>query len=164
MARQCSRVRWIKEVDANTRLFHVVANGRRARNFIPSISHNGEVITDQERKEEVFFEAYSKILGQVNNREFALDLEEVGLPENSESLLDLGDMFSEDEVWSVIKELPADRAPGPDGFVGAFYHCAWEIIKPEIMAALLKFFVGDGRGFNKLNGAVITLIPKKPEA
>jgi hypothetical protein len=63
-----------------------------------------------------------------------------------------------------VKDLPPDRAPGPDGFVGAFYQRAWQIIKPDIMAALLKLYVGDGRGFNKLNKALITLIPKKPDA
>lgn len=28
--------------------------------------------------------------------------------------------FSEDEVWAVVKELPNERAPGPDGFMGFF--------------------------------------------
>ena len=31
------------------------------------------------------------------------------------------------------------------------------------MAVLLKLYVGDGRGFGKLNRALITLIPKKPD-
>ncbi|KAM0834610.1 hypothetical protein ACQ4PT_063479 [Festuca glaucescens] len=57
-----------------------------------------------------------------------------------------------------------DRAPGPDGFSGGFYQRAWPIIKRDIMAAVLKLFVGDGRGFGKLNGAIITLIPKRLEA
>jgi hypothetical protein len=61
----------------------------------------------------------------------------------------------------VIKELPPDRAPGLDGFVGAFYKRAWPIIKGEIMAAMLKIYVGDGHSFGRLNRAIITLIPKK---
>ena len=55
MARQRSRMKWIKEGDANSTLFHIVANGRRARNFIPCIKHNGERVTEQTGKEEVFF-------------------------------------------------------------------------------------------------------------
>jgi hypothetical protein len=86
------------------------------------------------------------------------------MPNRREELEDLGRIFTEEEVWGVIKELPADRAPGPDGFVGAFYQRAWQIIKPEIMAALTKLYVGDGRAFTKLNRALITLIPKRADA
>jgi hypothetical protein len=93
----------------------------------------------------------------VENRDFELNLDALGLQ-------DLDAMFTEDEVWSVIKELPADRAPGPDGFIGSFYQKAWGRIKPDIMAAIHKLYVGDGRGFAKLNRALITLIPKKQDA
>jgi hypothetical protein len=76
----------------------------------------------------------------------------------------LGNIFSEAKVWSVICELPTDRAPVPDGFVGAFYHRTWNIIKNDIMAVVLKLYVGDGRDFGRLNRDIITLIPKKPDA
>jgi hypothetical protein len=32
------------------------------------------------------------------------------------------------------------------------------------MTALLKFVVGDGRGFGKLNKSLITLVPKRADA
>ena len=60
-------------------------------------------------------------------------------------------MFTEEEVWNTIRELPPDRAPGPDGFIGAFYQKAWPIIKHDVMAIMMKLYVGDGRGFGKLN-------------
>jgi hypothetical protein len=37
MARERSRMRWLKNGDTKTKLFHVIANGRRAKNFIPAI-------------------------------------------------------------------------------------------------------------------------------
>jgi hypothetical protein len=157
-------MRWLKDRDANSRLFHAVANGRRTKNFIANIRVGDEVITDQNRKEAAFFEAYNGLLGQIQNRDAELDLEELGLPSYPENLSSLAAIFTEEEVWDVIKELPSDRAPGPDGFVGAFYQRAWPTIKQEIMAGVLKLFVGDGRGFHKLNRALVTLIPKKPDA
>jgi hypothetical protein len=164
MARQRSRMRWLKDGDANTRLFHSVANGRRLRNFIPAIRHEEELITEEERKQEIFFEAYEELLGKIHNREHTINLEELGMSGAEVELSDLDDIFSEDEVWGIIKDLPPDRAPGPDGFVGAFYQRAWPIIKHDIMAALLKLYVGDGRSFGRLNRALITLIPKKLDA
>lgn len=114
------------------------------------------------RKEEVFSQAFENLLGKEQSRNITLDLGYLQLPECD--LLDLEQLFTEEEVWMVIKEIPADRAPGPDGFIGAFYHIAWPIIKGDTMAALMKLYVGDGRGFDKLNRAHTVLIPKKPDA
>jgi hypothetical protein len=41
-----------------------------------------------------------------------------------------------DEVWNIIKELPPGRAPGPDGFTGAFYRSSWHIIREEVMVVI----------------------------
>lgn len=38
IARQRSHIRWLQEGDANTKLFHLIANGRKAKNFIPAIT------------------------------------------------------------------------------------------------------------------------------
>jgi hypothetical protein len=57
------------------------------------------------------------------------------------------EIFTKEEVWEVIKDLPPDGAPGPDGFMGAFYQKNWSIIKHEVMVAMLKLFVGVERAF-----------------
>lgn len=160
--RQRSRFRWLREGDANTKFFQAFANGRRAKNFIPLVKHGDEVVTNPDRMEEVFSEAYQALIGTAHARGYTLDLDYLGM--ESVNLDDLEAIFTEEEVWAVIKELHPDRAPGPDGFIGAFYQKAWPIIKHDIMAVLLKIYVGDGRGFTKLNRALIVLLPKKPDA
>jgi hypothetical protein len=47
MARQRSRIRWLQEGDANSKLFHLDANGRRVKSYISAIKHGNETITDQ---------------------------------------------------------------------------------------------------------------------
>jgi hypothetical protein len=121
-----------------------------------------EMVTTQDRKNEVFTEEYVRLIGSIQNREHSLNLEALNIPVADLSELDT--MFTEEEVWNTIREMPGDRAPGPDGFTGAFYQRAWPIIKPDILAGLMKLGVGDGRGFARLNRALITLIPKKPDA
>lgn len=101
-------------------------------------------------------------MGSAHQRGHTLDLQFLGLEELDLSGLEA--IFTEEEVWNVIKEIPPDRAPGPDGFIGIFYHKAWQIIKHDIMAALLKLYMGGDRGFDKLNKAHIVLIPKKADA
>jgi hypothetical protein len=60
IAQQRSRIRWLREGDANTKLFHAVANGRRTKNFIASVREGEELVTTQERKNEVFTEAFDR--------------------------------------------------------------------------------------------------------
>jgi mannosylglycoprotein endo-beta-mannosidase len=60
--------------------------------------------------------------------------------------------------------MPANRAPGPDGFSWDFYQSCWSIIKYDVFAALQAVFVGRGQHFGEVNGALITLLPKKDGA
>jgi hypothetical protein len=69
--------------------------------------------------------------------------------------------FSEEEVWTTVKKIPSDKAPGPDGFTGRFYKACWPIIKGDIMAAISAIWSRKFMGFGALNTAYITLLPKK---
>jgi hypothetical protein len=66
-----------------------------------------------------------------------------------------------EEVWATIKAMPSDRAPGPDGFTGAFYKSSWGTISNEVMAAVVAFAQGNIRSMDKLNNALVVLLPKK---
>jgi hypothetical protein len=65
--------------------------------------------------------------------------------------------FSEQEIWEVIKSMPADKAPGLDGFTARFYQFFWPLIKDAVMRAVSSFDSADGRGFARLNDAFITM-------
>ena len=139
-----------------------MANGRKTKNFIPAIMHDGNLITDQHDKEEIFFQTYKDLLGTARGRKNTLDLDFLGI--QPIDLLDQDVYFTEEEVWDTIKDMPADCAPGPDGFIGLFFQKACNIIKGDLPAAIHHLFLGNGRGFGRLNQALITLIPKKAGA
>ena len=162
IARQGSWIKWLREGDANSKFFQLYANGRKANNFIPTISVRGQIITDQHGKESTFHQAYAEILGSAKAREFNIDLQYLNMePIN---LSDQDAIFSEEEIWEIIKGMPADRAPGPDGFIGLFFHKAWPVIKGDVIAVIQEFMLDNGRGFGRFNKALITLIPKKTDA
>ncbi|WVZ92630.1 LOW QUALITY PROTEIN: hypothetical protein U9M48_038679, partial [Paspalum notatum var. saurae] len=77
---------------------------------------------------------YSNLLGTAAERNCTLNMQNFCQEGRDLSALDL--FFSEDEVWAAIKSLPADKAPGPDGYTGRFYKSYWSIIKGDLMAAL----------------------------
>ena len=60
----------------------------------------------------------------------------------------------------MIKDMPPDRAPGPDGFTGRFYAKCWNIIKVDFMKAMDCFYNGDMRGLAAINKSLVTLLPK----
>jgi len=120
-----------------------------------------QIIIDQEGKQEAVLQFYENLLGTAEVRDHTIDLEALGLQWHDLSVLE--EPFSE-EVWTTVKNMPLDQAPGPDGFTGRFYKTCWNIIKDDIMLALSVIQQGHVAHFRLLNTAFITLLPKKPDA
>ena len=107
------------------------------------------------------FDFYDGIFGTGFSRTRRFDLSRLGLPQLQ--LHSLETLFSEDEVWAVIRDLPCDKAPGPDGLTGAFYKKAWPIIKGDLLNAFNAFWAQDARSFHLLNDAYLVLVAKKEQ-
>jgi hypothetical protein len=56
--RQWSKLTWVRVDDANTKLFHLKANARRWKNFIPSLQVNDQVHTSHEAKTQALHNFY----------------------------------------------------------------------------------------------------------
>ena len=134
IARLRSRILYLCEGDANTSFFHQQARFRKKTNFIAKLQVGEQIIIDQEGKQEAVLQFYENLLGTAEVRDHTIDLEALGLQRHDLSVLE--EPFSEEEVWTTVKNMPLDQAPGPDGFTGRFYKTYWNIIKDDIMLAL----------------------------
>ena len=162
MARHRSGLNWLKEGDANTAYFHHHSRYRKRKNFIGKLKVEDRIVVDQAEKKHVVWNFYNNLLGVAASREFTLNLGVFHRPASNLEVLDHG--FSEEEVWNTIKSIPSDKAPGPDGFTGRFYKCAWTVVKGDFLAALSVILQGDSSKLYLLNSAYVTLLPKKAEA
>jgi len=158
MAHLRSRISWLKDGDANTRLFHLHARHRKRRNFIGKLITGERICTSHEEKAAIIDDFYEDLLGTCTVREHTINLANLGIDTHDMSDLDLP--FTENEVWRTIQQLPSDKAPGPDGFTGCFYKSCWPIIKDDIMVAVSAVWSRKMGNFGTLNSAYITLLPK----
>jgi len=160
IARQRARVRELREGDANTRYFHLKAQDRHRRKFIVNLGDGDEIAFSHDEKADVLHKDFSSIMGREEIREASINLDTLNLPALDLSGLDAP--FSEEEVWAAVRDMPSDRAPGPDGFTGAFYQTAWPIIRSDIMWAVNSFHSSARSSFRCLNNALLVLLPKIP--
>jgi hypothetical protein len=165
IARLRSRISWLKEGDANSKLFHSFARYRKKKNHISKLTVGNQVLTAHNDKAATVDQFYLDLLGANKDRNISINLEALttaGTP--FPNLLELDNPITEQEVCNAINCLPSDKSPGPDGFTSRFYKTCWSIIKDELMAAVMAVWNRKFDNFHKLNYAFITLIPKKDGA
>ena len=86
-------------------------------------------------------------------------LEKYNLPKlNEEEAENLNRPITADEIEAVIKKLPTNKSPGPDGFTGEFYKAFKEEVN-TILHRLFEKIQTDGRLPNSFYEASIILIP-----
>jgi hypothetical protein len=118
MARQRSRLTWIKKGDVNMKYFQIMANNRKQKNYIAALSNGAEVITSHHEKHHLIFNHYQSHIGAYSQRSRLLNFSE--LQWQPQDLRHLDIPFSKQEVSAVINSMPKQKALGPDGFIGAF--------------------------------------------
>ena len=86
--------------------------------------------------------------------------EKYNLPKrNQEEIENLNRPITSTEIKTVIRNLPANKSPGPDGFTAEFYQKYREELTP-ILLKLFQKIAEESKLSNSFYEATITVIPK----
>ena len=125
-------------------------------------NEKGEVTTDTAEIQRVVSDYYKQLYANTmdNLEEMDKFLEKHSLPRlNQEEIENINRPITSTVIETVIKNLPKNKSPGPDGFTGELYQTCTE----EITPIPLKLFQNTAEGGtlpNSFYEATITLIPK----
>ncbi|KAJ9548768.1 hypothetical protein OSB04_021311 [Centaurea solstitialis] len=158
MARQRAKLKWAKEGDENTKLFHAASKLRERRNRIQGINIQGTWSEKPEEIKKFVFEFFKKKFSKQNVLRAKLRMNRLKrIPEEEASMLER--RFTEEEVWIALNDCGNNKSPGPDGFTTGFLKKFWGIIKGDLMAALDWFWEKEDLS-SGCNSSFVTLIPK----
>jgi hypothetical protein len=118
---------------------------------------DGRIVDSHEEKAAAFLSSFKGRMGVSQTPDICFDLAE--LFQRVDGLEDVSSPFTKEEIDKVIKSIPVDKAPGPDGFNGMFLKVCWDIIGLDFYKLCEELWEGK-ISLHSLNNSLITLIPK----
>ena len=119
--KQRNIVNRIKYGDECTKYFHSMATVNYRRNLIAQIQDDyGVSLIQHEDKAHYLWHSFKNRMGVSREVSMAFDLSSLVSVCSYDILEGLVAPFTKAEIDNIIKRLPADKAPGPDGFNGVF--------------------------------------------
>jgi mannosylglycoprotein endo-beta-mannosidase len=132
---QRAKVKHLLEGDANTKYYHLLANGRHRKTRIFQLEDGNNIISGDAQLKGHITNYFKNMFGPSEDSLIMLDESQT---DDIPQVFDLEneyltDAFSQEEVRAAIFQIEHNKAPGPDGFPLEFYQVFWNVIKDDLM-------------------------------
>ncbi|KAM0931352.1 hypothetical protein ACQ4PT_000394 [Festuca glaucescens] len=139
MARQRSRIQWLKDGDRNTAFVHAKAKDRARNNLISSLKRDdGSFCSNQSEMEHMVASFYKNLFKAQDSTVPELITEFVPRKVTAEMNHHLCAPYLDAEIEQALFMMKRNSSPGPDGFTGGFYIKHWNLQKNDICRAKVK--------------------------
>lgn len=162
--RQRAKDHWLMNGDKNTRWFHNKASYRKKKNHIVGMEdRSGQWVSEFRQVEDTISEYFSSLFSSSNPDPMLIQesLRDVMVSVSDEMNQGLLRPFVTEEVEVAAKQIHPNKAPGPDGLSGSFFHKCWKTVGPDVTKVCLDV-LNRRSSPEPLNDTMIVLIPKIP--
>jgi mannosylglycoprotein endo-beta-mannosidase len=134
---QRAKVKHLLQGDANTKYYHLLANGKQRKTRIFQLEDGNNLISRDAQLKKHITSYYKNLFGPSDNHSIVLngtqirDIPQVSALENGF----LTDDFLESKVRAAIFQMEHNKAPAPDGFPLEFYQVLW--FSTRVLSGLL---------------------------
>ena len=165
--REKSKVAWHSNGDRNTKYYHKLTKIKNTSKLITILMNGDDMVYDLDEISSLITNHFKNIFATNN---VVQDVQVNQLIDDSIPNLitdDVNNLLTRlptpSKIHQVVLAMNKEGAPGPDGFGAVFFHCYWDIVKNDVINAVLEFFTRDWILPN-FNTNTIILIPKTPDA
>lgn len=155
-----SKVKWHLKGDRNAAYFHRVTKIKNTAKIITSIKDGDITLTDQSLIANHAVNYFKSLFCTNIVLQDHLLVEEV-IPhivtDNTNHILTM--LLISKEIHRVVFSLNKDSAPSPDGFGAVFFQTFWDIVKTDVVKAVLQFFTS-GWITPNFNSNIVALFQK----
>lgn len=109
-----SHVKWLKDGDRNTKLFHAAAKVRRSVNCFRVTLADDNVTDDREVVGDMALCFFRDLLGEFSANPKMDYFDDISPSISSSENEALCKIPNEEEIWIAVKNLPMDSVPGPN--------------------------------------------------
>ncbi|KAK2396003.1 hypothetical protein QL285_057684 [Trifolium repens] len=166
MLQQRAKIDWLQLGDGNNKYFHASIKAKQKQCELRAIYRDdGTLHTTHKDVEHEVLSLYGNLMGKADTHLLGIDIVAMraGPSLTSDQREILVGPILEDEIYRAMKSIGDLKAPGLDGYGAKFFKTTWNIIKKDVIAAVMEFF-NDETMYHAINSTLVTLIPKHSAA